>query len=113
MEPGEIRGPIKTQFGYHVIKLISKNPRALADVRRGAAADHGRARRDARRRPRPSGAAATLGGPDQALSNTSDDELRKLQDDAVTYNTSEWISKGEPITGIGANAAAPSRRRGT
>ena len=42
----------------------------------------------------------------RALSNTSDDELRKLQDDAVTYNTSEWISKGEPITGLGANAQA-------
>src|SRR5262249_58554451 len=25
MIPGEIRGPIKTQFGYHVIKLIRKD----------------------------------------------------------------------------------------
>ena len=24
MEPGEIRGPIKTQFGYHVILLTDK-----------------------------------------------------------------------------------------
>ena len=25
MEIGEIRGPVKTQFGYHLIKLNSKN----------------------------------------------------------------------------------------
>lgn len=25
MEPGEIRGPVKTQFGYHLIKLNAKN----------------------------------------------------------------------------------------
>ena len=26
MAPGEIRGPVKTQFGYHIIKLVSKTP---------------------------------------------------------------------------------------
>ncbi|MBE6885193.1 MAG: peptidylprolyl isomerase [Ruminococcaceae bacterium] len=26
MEPGELRGPIKTQFGYHLIRLDKKNP---------------------------------------------------------------------------------------
>ena len=25
MEVGEVRGPVKTQFGYHIIKLTSKN----------------------------------------------------------------------------------------
>ncbi|MBE5818190.1 MAG: hypothetical protein E7312_03950 [Clostridiales bacterium] len=26
MEVGEMRGPVKTQFGYHIIKLNAKNP---------------------------------------------------------------------------------------
>ncbi len=35
MNPGEIRGPIKTSFGYHVIKLAAKTPAAHAHARRG------------------------------------------------------------------------------
>jgi peptidyl-prolyl cis-trans isomerase D len=36
MEPGQVSDPIKTQFGYHIIKLVDKKPatsRSLADVR--------------------------------------------------------------------------------
>ena len=36
MAPGEIRGPVKTQFGYHIIKLESKTPartRSLEEAR--------------------------------------------------------------------------------
>ncbi len=36
MKPGEIRGPIKTQFGYHIIKVLSKLPahiRSFEEVR--------------------------------------------------------------------------------
>jgi peptidyl-prolyl cis-trans isomerase D len=36
MEPGEIRGPVKTEFGWHVIKLDSVSPeivRSFEDVR--------------------------------------------------------------------------------
>ena len=42
MEPGEIRGPIKTQFGYHIIKFVSKTPsrtRSLAEARPQLAAE--------------------------------------------------------------------------
>jgi hypothetical protein len=37
MEPGEIRGPIKTQFGYHVIKLNGRTPARTRSLERGAA----------------------------------------------------------------------------
>ena len=42
MEPGEIRGPIKTQFGYHIIKLNAKMPsrtRSLAEAKPQLAAE--------------------------------------------------------------------------
>jgi hypothetical protein len=38
------------------------------------------------------------------LKNPSDDELRKLQNEEVTYNETPWAAKGDPIAGIGANA---------
>jgi peptidyl-prolyl cis-trans isomerase D len=105
MAPGEIRGPIKTQFGYHVIKLAGKTParrRSFEEARpelTAELADRVAAAETDRR-------ARALADRIRALSNASDEELRKLQDDAVHFETSEWISKGEPITGIGANAQA-------
>jgi len=104
MAPGEIRGPVKTQFGYHVIKLGAKLPartRSFEEVRLQLQNELGekRAQTEAERRGK------TLGEKIRGLSNTSDDELRKLQDDAVKYETSEWIAKGEPVTGLGANPA--------
>lgn len=105
MAPGEIRGPIKTQFGYHVIKLIAKNPprtRTFEETRPQIQSElaEKRSQTDTDKRGR------DLAEKIRGLSNTSDDELRKLQDDAVTYNTSDWIAKGEPITGLGANPTA-------
>ncbi|HEY1252776.1 MAG TPA: peptidyl-prolyl cis-trans isomerase, partial [Thermoanaerobaculia bacterium] len=102
MSPGEIRGPIKTQFGYHIVKFNSKTPartRTLEEVRpsisqalaeRQAAAEAERLSADM---------ATKLKG----MRNASDDELRKLQSDVVTFNTTEWAAKGDSIPGIGAN----------
>jgi peptidyl-prolyl cis-trans isomerase D len=105
MAPGEIRGPIQTQFGYHVIKLISKNPprtKSFEEVRLLLSTELADKRAEAETDRRVRALAEKI----RNLSNTSDDELRKLQDDAITYNTSEWIAKGEPITGLGANPRA-------
>ena len=38
------------------------------------------------------------------VKNPSDEELRKLQNDVVTYNETGWAARGDPIPGIGANA---------
>jgi peptidyl-prolyl cis-trans isomerase D len=102
MAPGEIRGPIKTQFGYHVIKLMAKNPartKSFEEARPELQIGLADKRADAETERR----AKALGDRIRALSNTSDDELRKLEDDAVKYETSEWISKGDPVTNLGAN----------
>jgi len=101
MSPGEIKGPVKTQFGYHIIKLESKTPartRTLEEVRPSLAAGlaERQATADADR------LASEMVTKLKALRTASDDELRKLQSDVVTYNTTEWAAKGDAIPGIGA-----------
>ncbi len=102
MEPGEIRGPIKTQFGYHIIKFNSKTPartRSLDEARPQLTAElserlaSGEVERIARE----------LAEKLKKMSSATDEELRKLQSDVVNLNTTEWAAKGDPIPGIGAN----------
>lgn len=102
MAPGEIRGPIKTQFGYHIIKVDSKTParsRSLEDVRSSLVADLSEKQAAAEVERLSRDLAEKLKG----LRSASDDDLRKLQSDAVTYNTTEWSARGDTIPGIGAN----------
>ena len=104
MQPGEIRGPIKTQFGYHIIKLNGKTPartRPLEEVKGSIASDlaEKRATAEAERMGRELATRA------HGLRNPSDEELRKLQTDMVTFNETTWVSRGEAIQGIGANQA--------
>ena len=42
MKPGEIAGPVQSEFGYHVIRLDGVTPAQVASVRRGEGADRGR-----------------------------------------------------------------------
>ena len=103
LSPGEIAGPVKTQFGYHVIKLISKIPehvQSYEEARGALAADLAQRKAEAET----SRLARELVEKVGRLSNDSDEELRKLQSDVVTFNTTPWVARGEPIPGIGANA---------
>ncbi|HYV40859.1 MAG TPA: SurA N-terminal domain-containing protein, partial [Thermoanaerobaculia bacterium] len=82
MKPGEIRGPIKTQFGYHIIKVLSKLPshtRPFEEVREQISSElsETRAQAEADRLAR------ELAEKIKRLKNPSDDELRKLQNDVV------------------------------
>ncbi len=103
MEPGEIRGPIKTQFGYHIIKLNAKMPsrtRSLAEAKPqlGAELSEKLATAETDR------VARELANKLKGMSSASDEDLRKLQSDVVNLNTTEWTAKGDPIPGIGSNA---------
>jgi peptidyl-prolyl cis-trans isomerase D len=104
MQPGEIRGPIKTQFGFHIIKLVNKTPartRTLEEVKPTISSELA----DRRASGEADRIARELASRARALGKASDEELRKLQTDFITFNTTEWIAKGEPIPGIGSNPA--------
>jgi peptidyl-prolyl cis-trans isomerase D len=104
MKPGEIRGPIKTTYGYHVIKVAAKTSatiRTLEEVRPSISGDL--AERKATTETEK--IAKELAGKVRALKTKSDEELRKLQSDVVTYNSTDWFSRNGPIEGIGPNAA--------
>jgi peptidyl-prolyl cis-trans isomerase D len=103
LSPREIAGPVKTQFGYHIIKLISKNPehvQSFEEARGTLAADLAQRKSEAET----SRLARELAEKVRKLSNDSDEELRKLQSDVVSFNTTPWVARGEPIPGVGANA---------
>jgi peptidyl-prolyl cis-trans isomerase D len=102
MEPGEVRGPVKSQFGYHIIKLEAKTPartRSFPEARGMLAADlterqaTGELDREAKE----------LSEKLKTMTGASDDDLRKLQNDTITFNTTEWTARGDAIPGIGAN----------
>ena len=104
MAPGEIRGPIKTQFGYHVIKLISKSPartRTLDEVKPQLSAQIAEHQATLETERIAKDLAAKL----KNMRSASDEDLRKLQtaDNTVTFNTTEWAAKGDAIPGVGAN----------
>jgi peptidyl-prolyl cis-trans isomerase D len=102
MNPGEIKGPIKTQFGFHIIKLASKTPprvRTLEEVKDQLSSELSETRAQAETERLGRELAEKVKGKKAA----SDDELRKLQDDVVTFNETPWVAKGDPVPGIGAN----------
>ncbi|HEY6931186.1 MAG TPA: SurA N-terminal domain-containing protein [Thermoanaerobaculia bacterium] len=104
LEPGgPVAGPIKTQFGYHIIKVISKTPartRSLDEVRPQLQAEISSKRAEAETERR----ARDLGESLKHRKNDSDDELRKYADnESVFYNTTDWISRGDSVPGVGAN----------
>ncbi len=102
MEPGEVRGPVKSQFGYHIIKLEAKTPartRSFPEARPMLIADltERQATAELDRQSK------ELGEKLKTVSGASDDDLRKLQNDTITFNTTEWAARGDAIPGIGAN----------
>jgi peptidyl-prolyl cis-trans isomerase D len=103
MKPGEIHGPVKTSYGYHVLKLVARTPagtRTLEEVRPSLAGDLTERKAEAETER----LAAELAGKIRASKTKSDEDLRKLQSDVVTYNSTEWFGRTGPIVGIGANA---------
>lgn len=102
MKPGEIRGPVKTNFGYHVIKLTAKTAagtRTLDEVRPSLSGDLAERKAGAETERLAKDLAAKIKG----AKPKSDEDLRKLQSDVVTYNSTDWFSRNGPIAGIGAN----------
>lgn len=101
MAPGELR-LVQTQFGFHVIKLHSKTPaqaRPFEEVRPSLEAEIA----DKKAAAEMDRIARELSEKLKGMRRASDEELRKLQDDRITYNTTGWASQGETVEGIGSN----------
>ncbi len=100
---GGVSGPVKSQFGYHIIKVEERRPaglQPLEEVRervRERVVD-GLADAEGSRR------AAALREKIEAAKLTTDEQWRSLADDVVTSNVTPFFSPGEPIPGIGRDA---------
>jgi peptidyl-prolyl cis-trans isomerase D len=103
LEPRQISIPVKTQYGYHVIRVIARTPPRVSsfdEVRAQISSELAEKRAEAETDRR----ARELAERIKHLKNTSDEELRRLADtDAISYNETPWFSRGESIPGIGAN----------
>jgi peptidyl-prolyl cis-trans isomerase D len=104
MEVGQISDLVKTQYGYHIIKLVDKKPattRSLAEVRQQINDQLSYERAQAQ-------AADLAESLSKQISKPADlDKVAKAQ--GLTVQESGFFARDEPILGVGPSPEAASR----
>ncbi|HWC65129.1 MAG TPA: peptidyl-prolyl cis-trans isomerase, partial [Thermoanaerobaculia bacterium] len=98
MSPGEIRGPVKSDFGYHVIKLFAKIPagkQTLAEATPRITSLLTQDQIKAAEQRKGEALQKAIG------KNPSDEDLRKLADDVVSFDATDWVTAQGQVPGIG------------
>jgi peptidyl-prolyl cis-trans isomerase D len=100
LRDGQVSGPVKSQFGFHIIKLEERQPSGVKplDEVRGQVREklaEGLADAEGSRR------ATALKEKIDAGKLATEEQWRALADDVVTSNVTPWFGKGEPIPGLG------------
>jgi peptidyl-prolyl cis-trans isomerase D len=98
MAPGQISEPVKSPFGYHVIKVIEKLPPGKETLEEAspkivtALQQSGVKAEEARR-------SEVL---EKRISRSSSDEdLRKLADEIVSFDATDWVTAKSAVPGVG------------
>jgi peptidyl-prolyl cis-trans isomerase D len=97
---GVITGPVKTTYGYHIFRVNEKRAggyKPFNEVRGQIAQQIIETRAAEMARERLAQLKARL---DQ-LRTRSEEELRKLGNDVVSFNDTGWFGKNDPIPGLG------------
>ena len=104
-KPGEIVGPIKSQYGYHLIRVEGFRPERIqpfeeVEVQVRARVLEGRAAAEAERR------AGELASRLESEPPTAEEAWQAIadEDEAVVLNQSPPVAAGEPVSGIGQDA---------
>jgi peptidyl-prolyl cis-trans isomerase D len=104
LEPGQISDPIKTSFGYHIIKLVDKKPgttRPLAEVRQQLSDRLTTERAQAQ-------AADTAQGLASEISKPADfDKVAKAR--GLVVQESSFFARDEPTLALGTSPEAAAR----
>jgi len=100
LREGQVSGPVKSQFGYHIIRLEGRQPsgiRPLDEVRNQVRDKLAEGLADAEGSRR----ATALREKIDAAKLASETQWRGLADDVITSNVTPWFGKGEAIPGLG------------
>lgn len=98
-QPGQVGDPVKSQFGYHIIKVVEKRAegyRSFEEVQEELRQRLVDERAKAQARDRIAQLRARL-----EQGTKSDEAMRAMADAVVSYNTTPFFGKNDPVEGMG------------